>query len=96
MFQENFKNKFQGCFKNVSMKFFFVILFLLVSHRSYPSRRRACSFSVLEVSSSPKVFQMCFKNVSTKFCFAVFLDIIAVTRAEGGLVLIEPTSSEGF
>ena len=28
--------KFRGCFKNVSMKFCFVILLLHVSHRSYP------------------------------------------------------------
>ena len=35
--------KFQGCLKNVLMKLCFVILLLHVSHRSYPSRRRACS-----------------------------------------------------
>ena len=38
----NLNNKFQGCFKNVSMKLYFVILFLHISHRSYPSRRMAC------------------------------------------------------
>ena len=41
--QENFNKKFQGCFKNVSMKFCFAILFSRVSHCSYPSRRKACS-----------------------------------------------------
>ena len=46
--QENFNKKFQGCFKNVSMKFCFAIVFSHVSHRSYPSRRRACySMNVL-------------------------------------------------
>ena len=30
------------CFKNVLVKFCFAILFSHVSHRSYPSRRRAC------------------------------------------------------
>ena len=39
---ENFNKKFQGCFKNVSMKFCFAIMFSHVSHRSYPSRRGAC------------------------------------------------------
>ena len=42
VFQENFNKKFQGRFKNVSMKFCFAILFSHGSHRSYPSRRRAC------------------------------------------------------
>ena len=42
-FQENFKNKFQGCFKNVLMKFCFVILMLHGSHFSYTSRGRVCS-----------------------------------------------------
>ena len=42
VFQENFTKKFQRCFKNVSMKFCFAILFLHRSHRSYLSRRRAC------------------------------------------------------
>ena len=37
-----FLKKFQGCFKNVSMKFCFVIFLLHGSHRSYPSRGRAC------------------------------------------------------
>ena len=37
-----FHKKSQGCFKNVSMKFCFSILLLHGSHRSYPSRRRAC------------------------------------------------------
>ena len=37
-----FQKKFQWCFKNVSMKFFFAILLLQGSHHSYPSRRRAC------------------------------------------------------
>ena len=32
----------KGCFKNVSMMFCFLIFLLHVSHRSYPSRRRAC------------------------------------------------------
>ena len=37
-----FQKQFQGHFKNVSMKFCFAILILHGSHRSYPSRRRAC------------------------------------------------------
>ena len=41
MFQENLKKKYQECVKNVSMKFCCAIL-LNGSHRSYPSRRRAC------------------------------------------------------
>ena len=42
VFLENSIEKFQGCFKNVSMNFCFAVLFLHVSHRSYPSRRRVC------------------------------------------------------
>ena len=42
--QENFKKKLQGCFMNVLSKFHFPILLLQGSHRSYPSRRRACYF----------------------------------------------------
>ena len=38
----NFKQKVSGMFQNVSIKFCFAILFLHDSHRSYPSRRRAC------------------------------------------------------
>ena len=38
--------KFQECFKNVLMKFCFMILLLHGSHRSYPRRRRACFLSV--------------------------------------------------
>ena len=35
--------KFQGCLKNVSMKFCFVIILLLHRfHCSYPRRRRGC------------------------------------------------------
>ena len=37
-----FEESLKGCFKSVSMKFCFAILFLHGSHRSYPSRRRAC------------------------------------------------------
>ena len=47
VFKESVKcvsKKFQGCFKNVLMKFCFAILLLHGSHRSYPSRRRACFF----------------------------------------------------
>ena len=36
------QKKGQGCFKNVSMKFCFAILFLHGSHHSYPSRRSTC------------------------------------------------------
>ena len=36
--------KFLGWFKNISMKFCFTILILHGSHRSYPSRGRACCF----------------------------------------------------
>ena len=42
-FQEHFKKSF----KNVSMKFCFVILFFHGSHCSYPSRRRACFWGLL-------------------------------------------------
>ena len=48
VFQENCK--FQGCFKNVSMKFCLTNLMLHGSHRSYPSRRRAC-FIVCRLTS---------------------------------------------
>ena len=34
--------KLQWCFKNILMKFCFMILLLHGSHRNYPSRRRAC------------------------------------------------------
>ena len=37
-----FQEMFQGFFNNVSLKFCFVILLLHSTHRSYPSRRRAC------------------------------------------------------
>ena len=37
-----YHKKFQGCFKNVSMKFCFAILLLHGSQHSYLSRRRAC------------------------------------------------------
>ena len=43
--QDNLKKKLQGCFKNVSMKFCLTKLLLHGSHRSYPSRRRACSLA---------------------------------------------------
>ena len=39
------KKKLQVFFKECSMKFCFAILILHGSHRSYPSRRRACFFS---------------------------------------------------
>ena len=41
----NLKKKCEGCFKNVSMKFCFAILFLYGSHRSYPSRQKECCFN---------------------------------------------------
>ena len=37
-----FQKKFQGCIKKVLIEFCFAILLLHGSHRSYPSRRRAC------------------------------------------------------
>ena len=43
----NFKQKVSRVFQNVSIKFCFAILFLHESHRSYPSRRRACFFCLL-------------------------------------------------
>ena len=39
------KKKLQVFFKECSMKFCFAILILHGSHRSYPSRRRACLVS---------------------------------------------------
>ena len=49
MFKESVKcvsrkyhKKYPGCFKKVSIKFCFAFLLLHGSHRSYPSRRRAC------------------------------------------------------
>ena len=44
-----FYEKFQGYFKNISMKFCFVILLLHGSHRSYPSRSRTCFLLKTEI-----------------------------------------------
>ena len=41
-----FQKKFQGCFKNVLMKFCFLVLLLHGSYISYPSRRKACWFDI--------------------------------------------------
>ena len=45
MFKEVLSFFFQQGFKKVSMKSWFAILFWHESHRSYPSRRRACYFN---------------------------------------------------
>ena len=50
-----FQTKFQWCFKNDSMKFYFAILLLHGTHRSNPSRRRAC------FDKSKAI--MCYKNL---------------------------------
>ena len=42
MYLKKISKTFLGGFKNDSMKFCFAILLLHGSHRSYPSRRRAC------------------------------------------------------
>ena len=47
---KDFLTKIQGCFKNVSMRFCFAILLLHGSHRSYPSRRRACLLKIYRIS----------------------------------------------
>ena len=66
IFHENFNEKFLGCIKDVSMKFCFAIFFSHGSHRSYPSRRRACLshvnldfdyFSILSVLCIPSGIQ---------------------------------------
>ena len=44
--------KLQGCFKNVSMKFCLTNFLLHGSHRSYPSRRRACFLLQIQASFS--------------------------------------------
>ena len=65
-----FHKKFQGYFKNILMKFCFAIFFSHGSHRSYPSRRRAClnisnnfvsqSRSILVYVSLSKIISVCF------------------------------------
>ena len=49
----NFKQKVSRVFQNVSIKFCFAILFLHESHRSYPSKRRACFLMENRVIEDP-------------------------------------------